>query len=378
MYFNSMSPAGGIERVIAKHIAFMNDQHQVILVTKDEQPSFFSLPDGLRRESLNVDFTLNMRSRWQRVVKVALTSLKTVAALRKKIKAIRPDVVYVASPLNLLEVCLAGVSSRRVIVTEHSSFSAYNGVYKKIISVLYPRVGQLLVPTTLDSEKYAARGIRNVYLPNPLPFYPQASADLSDRRVLCIGRLTDDKRHALLLDIWHASNLQGLGWTLKIIGKGEREPDLRKKIDELALSASVSIERPTSDIQSELMASSIFLLTSRAEGFGLVLAEAMACGVPCISFDCPSGPRDIIDDDITGRLVAEGDFHGYVAALQELATDPVRRFDFGRQSKLSVKKFHAERVGGEFRRILGEAFAFVRPSNILAPDLDSKKNGNIQ
>lgn len=362
VYFNSMSAAGGIERVIASHISFMSDKCQVALITKDERPSFFALQDGVQRDTLLVDFTMDMKSRWRRIFKIALSSLKTIVALKKKFKKYNPDVVYVASPLSLLEVVLAGMKSSRILVTEHSSFSAYNPVYKLIISNLYPRVGLLTVPTKLDSEFYMRRGISNAYIPNPLPMDPKESSDLSTKWALCVGRFTDDKRHDLLLDIWHLSDIQRLGWKLRIVGKGERELDLRKKIDELGLSNSVFIEEPTARIQEKYIGASLFLLTSRAEGFGLVLAEAMAFGVPCICFDCPSGPRDIVDDNLSGRLLREGDVDGYVEALRQLAADQELRQEFGLRAKVSVKKFHAETVSTEFNRVFDKSFA---PSAIV-------------
>ena len=269
VYFNSMSAAGGIERVIASHIEFMNGTYHVTLVTKDSKTSFFPLPGAVEIDSLGVDFTMDMKSRWRRIVKILTSFLWTLLALRRQFKKLDPDVVYVASPLNLLEVFLAGMNGRQIIVTEHSSFSAYNSIYKKIISKFYPRVGLLTVPTKMESEGYSNLGIRNTYVPNPLSFYTDEVSDLSSNCVLCVGRLTADKRHDLLLDIWNLSDVHRYGWKLKIIGKGECESDLRRKIDSLGLNESVVIAKPTSRIQEEYINSSIFLLTSRAEGFGL-------------------------------------------------------------------------------------------------------------
>ncbi len=356
VYFNSMSAAGGIERVIASHITFMNETCHVTLVTKDSKASFFPLPKAVGRGSLDVDFTMDMKSRWRRIARILTSLFWTILALRRQFKKLDPDVVYVASPLNLLEVLLAGMNGRRILVTEHSSFSAYNSIYKKIISKFYPRVGLLTVPTKMDSEGYSMRGIRNTYVPNPLSFYPNESADLSGKRVLCVGRLTADKRHDLLLDIWNLSDIHRHGWKLKIIGKGECESDLRMKIDALGVNKSVVIAGPTSRIQEEYLKSSIFLLTSRAEGFGLVLAEAMAFGIPCISFQCPSGPRDIVDDGISGRLVKEGDIESYVEALRQLATNQTLRLKLGRNSKKSSLQFHPETVRSIFMKAVSQAF----------------------
>ncbi len=359
VYFNSMSAAGGIERVISHHIEFISRSYQVTLVTKDCLPSFFPTPVDVQRESLDVNFIMNMKARWQRIFKIIFTTFSTIVALRRVLKKIKPEIVYVASPLNLLEIFIAGVDCKNILVTEHSSFSAYNWVYKLIIASLYPRVGLLMVPTKTDNNYYISRGIHNEYVPNPLSFYPNVSSDLSSKWALCVGRLTDDKRHDLLLLIWHLSDIHKLGWRLRIVGRGECESDLHKKIHELDLNESVIIEPPTTSILEKYFASSIFLLTSKAEGFGLVLAEAMACGVPCISFDCPSGPRDIIENAHTGYLLNEGDIDGYVKALRELAINSNQRLEFGAKAKFYIKKFQIETVQDEFMRVLRKSFPYT-------------------
>lgn len=356
VYCSSMSAAGGTERVVAKHIEFLADDNHVTLMTKDNCNSFYSLPTEIQKKSLHIDFFLNMNSRLSRVLKIISTFISTIKSLRKALREIRPEVVYVASPLNLLEVYLTGFQSRRIAVTEHASFGAYNKIYKMIIACLYPRVGLLIVPTKLDSSGYTRKGIKNFYLPNPLSFNNREVSDQRQKVALSVGRLTADKRHDLLIEIWHLSGVHLKGWKLRIIGKGECEFDLRRKIDALGLSASVTLEKPTTKIEDEYMNSSIFLLTSRAEGFGLVLIEAMAFGVPCVSFDCPSGPRDIIDDNLTGRLIDEGDIDGYVEALQQLASNHFRRLEFGRNARMSVNRFQAEKVRSEFIKLFNQAF----------------------
>ncbi len=359
IFFNSMAPAGGIERVIANHIQFMSTDYEVILVTKDDRPCFYRLPETILHEYLNVDFKMDMKSRWRRISKIAHTMLITNSKLRAKIKKYNPVLMYVASPLGLLEAWAAGMSLRKIMVTEHSSYSAYNIVYQKIIYFLYPRVGLLMVPTKLDSEQYSRRGINNVYIPNPLSFYPEKVARLSSKLALSVGRLTDDKRHDLLLDLWKMSDLSQQGWRLLIIGKGENEKSLHNKIRYLGIESSVQIMSPTADILNMYLESSIFLLTSKTEGFGLVLIEAMACGVPCVAFDCPSGPRDIIEDGLNGRLLAEGDFSGYVKALQQIALDLNYRQKLSIQGRSYVKKFHLGTIGPKFIALLREAFSDI-------------------
>lgn len=352
-----MAPAGGIERVLSKHIEFLAKENEVILITDDDKLSFYALPTSVEHISLNLDTELTMRvSRLRRIGKISLTLLKNVIALNKKFIEIKPDCVYTAHPLNLIKVIMSVRQYNKIFVTEHASITGYNKVYKKIATTFYKRIKLLAVPTTLDSEIYKNYGIDNVYLPNPLPFYPEASAKLSNKLALNIGRFTDDKQHLLLLELWEQSIAPKNGWKLKIIGKGENNKAILSKIKELNLHNSVFIEEPTKDIINEYMNASLFLFTSRAEGFGLVLAEAMACGVPCISFNCPSGPRDIISNGKDGYLIDVGNNKEYIERLNEMVSNEELRKLLGASAKLSIQKFSGKVIGEKLNSLVNSHF----------------------
>ena len=354
-----MSPAGGVERVLSRHINFLSSSFNVILLTKDNNRSFYSLEPQVEYESIDVEFNLNMNSRFSRFIKIILKLIKTRNNLIRHLNLIKPDIIYVATPLNLLELYLSNINMNKVIVTEHSSFQSYNFIYKIIVKSLYKKVKVLTVPTTLDSNFYNSIGINNVYLPNPLSFYPNYSSSLDNKIVLNVGRLTNDKRHDLLLKIWALSSANKNNWKLRIIGKGENESKIKELIDKYGLNESVTLNPVTNDIINEFYRSSIFALTSRAEGFGLVLAESMSLGVPCIAFNCPSGPKDIISNNYNGYLIEEGNINDYVAKLNNLINDYDLRIRMGKNSKIDILKFSENKISNQLISIINKNFSNV-------------------
>lgn len=357
VYFNSMAPAGGIERVISSHISFLTSgNHDIILITKDVENSFYPIPNSVIKKSLKIDMALDMDNRIKRVFQIGSKLFKTVFNLRKLNYKLKPDIVYVAHPLCLLELYLAGIKCKKIFVTEHASVVAYNKIYRLILNLLYPKVGLLTVPTIEDSKIYSSLEIKNVYLPNPLPFYPNNQSTLQNKLVLNIGRLTNDKRHELLIKLWHKTKGRINGWKLKIIGKGENFDKINNLIDELDLRESVFLFPPTKEIEKEYESVSVFALTSVAEGFGLVLAEAMASGVPCVSFNCPSGPKDIISDKRNGYLIEEGDEQLYVDRLDELMNNEELRKKMGEQARIDIKKFDAKVISEKLNKLVIENF----------------------
>ena len=357
VYFNSMKPAGGIERVISEHIKFLiSNDHEIILVTKNGEDSFYKLPLSVKHESIDIDFDLDMKSKVKRIFKIAFNLLKTTRRLKKKILTINPDIIYVASPLSLLELYLTGGGIKNIIVTEHSSFVSYNRIYKLIIKKLYPKVGLLTTPTTMDTKIYSSLGIENYYLPNPLPFYPKVISRLKNKTALNIGRFTNDKRHDLLVRLWAKSEARNLGWKLNIIGTGENYNNIISLIRDLNANDIIYIDKVKKDIEKEYLKSSLFILTSRNEGFGLVLAEAMACGVPCISYNCPSGPRDIIKNGFNGFLIEETNHDYFLNRLNELMMNEDLRNKLGRQARDDIKKFESNTISEKLNTLLKNKF----------------------
>lgn len=337
IYMDSIAPAGGIERVVSKHIGFFSKKSTVTLLTKDRKDSFYDLPSNIELESLNINFSFNMKNKTQRIYQTIKQIITTKTRLKKH--NFNYDFIYCTHIRNLLELYISGIDLGKVIVTEHGSYYGYNKIYKNLKKILYPKCKYIISPTTTDYEIYKSQNCNALYIPNPLSFYNNKFSTLDNKTIINIGRLTSDKRQDLLLKIWSAVSVKHSDWKLKIVGRGELKQELIQTINDYGLMNSVEIIEPIKDVESLFLNSSIFTFTSKHEGFGMVLAEAMACGVPCISFDIPSGPSDIIENNIDGFLIKNNDILKYIETLDFLMSDTDKRAIMGKKAQESVKKF---------------------------------------
>ena len=153
---------------------------------------------------------------------------------------------------------------------------------------------------------------------------------------LNIGRLTDVKQQIILLKIWNQLvNIKNIkNWKLYIVGGGELKIIFEEYITENSLQDYVFIFPPEKDISKFYKKASLFLLTSKSEGFGMVLLESISFGLPCISFDCPSGPRDIIKNDENGYLIEENNIEDLEKHIVKFISDPELKIQMGKASLL--------------------------------------------
>ena len=171
-------------------------------------------------------------------------------------------------------------------------------------------------------------------------------SDVRIKRVIAVGRLDYQKGFDRLIKAWQKVHISGRfeDWSLDIFGQGEWHGMLQQMIDNAGLQNSVRINRPTNDIMNEYIKSSLIVMTSNYEGFGMVLVEAMACGTPAVAFDCKCGPRDIIKHGENGYLVANGDIDGLAEAMMLLMDDEKKRKLFSIKARQVVDTYSEENV----------------------------------
>ena len=190
-----------------------------------------------------------------------------------------------------------------------------------------------------------------VQISNPSPIEQSTYTSHSGNVVLAMGRLEFIKGFDRLLNIWAKIEPKMLDWELNIVGSGGYESSLKEQANLLGLSR-VNFYPHTSSPVEQYRGASIFVLTSRLEGFGLVLLEALNMSLPIVSYDCENGPREILEDGFNGYLVPDGDEEMFVDKLLHLMQDEQLRNEMGNNAILSASKFSLENIGRQWLELL--------------------------
>lgn len=215
------------------------------------------------------------------------------------------------------------------IAQEHMNFAAHKPANRRELARIYRRVDAAVMLTAGDRDAFrAAVGPRAnlLVIPNGVPAAARGRASLESPTVVAVGRLTHQKGFERLVEAFAEVAPVHPQWRLRICGAGNRRKQLERQIAESGLEGVVTLAGQVQHIDRELLGASIFALSSRFEGLPMALIEAMSVGLPVVAFDCPTGPREVIEDGRSGRLVPEGDTAALSLALLELIEDePTRR-----------------------------------------------------
>ena len=212
------------------------------------------------------------------------------------------------------------------------------------------RLDKFVVLTEEDSNNWTE--LNNiVVIPDPLTFSSSSYSSLTEKRVIAVGRYVYQKGFDLLIQSWSIVEKECPDWSLTIIGQGNRL-EYESLMDEIHVDRSrCKLMGPTDTIQDEYMKSSLLVMSSRFEGFGMVLVEAMACGLPVISFDCPCGPKDIIQDHIDGILVENGNVEKLAEAIIMMIQHPDVRKEMAIKAIENVHRFKIDKIAEQWKSL---------------------------
>ncbi len=244
-----------------------------------------------------------------------------------------------------------------VVGQEHMNLAAHRPALRKAIRGSYPRLDALVALTERDREDYTrlfGDALRVEAIPNAVTRFGGPPSDLSSRTVVAAGRLKRQKDFGSLIRAFSAVARTHPDWTLRICGSGPRRAALERLIAERSLEGSVVLAGSVRDMGAEFRAASIYALSSRREGFPMVLLEAMSKGLPVVSFDAPTGPGEVVRDRENGLLVDRQDVAALAAALNEMIADEDLRRRCAAGALATAREYDPGVIGARWRALLAE------------------------
>lgn len=350
---------GGMERVLLNKVRYLVEQlhWDITVVTTDQhgREPFYPFPEGVGMIDLDVNYS---EDNGKPFLKKLLGFLRRRRLHEKRLKAllneIKPDVVDCFYPGECSFVPGLKDGSRKVMELHQSKLfhHQYNRsglmgladkVRAKMDEKLVRKFDRFVVLTEEDAQMWGDMpGLR--VIPNAANFIAGRYSDCSAKRVIAVGRLDYQKSFDRLVLAWEKVRESMPDWRLDIFGQGEWKDMLQKMIDERGLQDCVRLNVPTKYIGEEYANSSMLVMSSHYEGFPMVMIEAMACGLPVVSFDFKCGPRDIITPGENGVIVSDGDIDGLADAMIKLMRDDAQRKRMGENAKRVVETFSEEKV----------------------------------
>ncbi len=255
----------------------------------------------------------------------------------------------------------------KIIAQEHLNFSIYPNKLKRAILKNYKNVDILATLTDEDTQDYkkllSDGRVIVKKITNSIPKLNGNISSLESKSIIAAGRLVPQKGFDLLIESFKIVKDKHPDWKLKIYGTGREKTNLEEMIEKNKLYNHVILMGSTQNIEQELLKSSIYALSSRFEGFGMVIVEAMQCGVPVVSFDCPKGPSEIISHEEDGILVENGNVEKFAHSLIELIESKEKREYLSKNAIKNVKRFEINNIGQIWEETI---------KNIDTPDINIK------
>lgn len=369
LFFIDSLQCGGAQRVCATLCNHWAERGwDVTLATFDDGtvPPFFPPARGVRHVSLG------LQRRSTGAVHSVINNLRRVQRLRRFVARERPDcILSFIDGTNVLALIAARGTGIPVVVSERVDPSRHPipRPWRILRRLTYPWARAITVQTRSIAAYFPAswRG-RIVVIPNPVPKVVAKPADVprfagARRSIVGMGRLERQKGFDLLIRAFASIATKRPEWDLTILGEGSERGALSAEISRSGLSGRIALQGLEPDAVSALSRADLFVLSSRYEGFPNALCEAMACGLPVIAFDCPSGPADIVRHEVDGLLVPAENVDALAAAMAELMADPERRRAFGARAPDVAARFSVERIALLWERVLRDgALAAAEPA----------------
>lgn len=352
---------GGVERVLttkANYLAEVAGYDVTIVLTdgKGKAP-YYPLSPKVHIVQLDIQFEELWHLSFIQKIPVYL---KKQRAYRKKLTAtlmeLKPDITVSLLRREINFITSIKDGSRKVgeIHVNKDNYRNFEANDSSFIKNLFAKwwmnnlmkklkgLDHFIVLTHEDKEKW--NGIPHIsVIPNPLLNLSETIGTLDHKQVIAVGRYAYQKGFDLLIEAWKEVADKHPDWKLNIYGSGNKQP-YQELAQKLKIEEYCSLNDAVANINGKYLENSIFAFSSRFEGFGMVLTEAMSCGLPCVSFACPCGPKDIITDGKNGYLVEPGNIKALADRICHLIENEELRKEMGKEARKRAEDFTEEKI----------------------------------
>ena len=360
--YTSFAIAGGADRVVIEKANYLAEKGYDITIVTDSQmgrPTFFPISTHVKLHDLAINF--DKEYQYLPFIRI-FVYMKLMKRYRKSLEAFlmneRPNIVI--TTLGREIDFLTDIKDGSIKVGESHIGRPYirnlhlldkNGLFHSLVARKWmKKISQnctkldSLVLLTEEDEQNWKDSTKTYVIPNALPFYPKNSSKNDNKQAIFVGRMSEQKGYEYLIDIWEKVYERHPDWVLNVYGDGELKQAIQIQIKNKQLDKTLHLNGTTPHIIDKYLESSICIMSSRFEGFGMVLLEAMACGVPCVAFDCPYGPSDIIKNETDGLLVKHLDCNAMAESICFLIEHPNIRKQMGERARENVLRFNKDDV----------------------------------
>jgi glycosyltransferase involved in cell wall biosynthesis len=365
--------SAGMERVLSIKVNYLAEieNHEIFIITTDQRnrPPFYQLSSRIK----NFDLSINFDEYYQKPIIPRIFSFMYKQNIcRKKISKLlielKSDITISLMSRTLSYLPYIKDGSKKIFeshfgrhVRKNMLDEVNSGLIKRIVYQIraiqeeknLKKVDCFVVLTEQDAKNWGKMSNLKV-IPNPLSFYHEYTNNSSNHQVISVGRIEYQKGYDRLTDIWKLVNRRFPDWKMIVIGEGKNLAYIQKQITNAKLDHVIIIKPPTHEIVKELINSSIYLMTSRYEGFPMILIEAMACGLPVVSFDCPCGPSEIISEYEDGFLINNNDIESMVSKLYLLMENEELRRKMSLAAYKNIKRYSKEEIMRKWMALFNE------------------------
>ena len=363
--YSALAICGGVERILVDKMNYQvrHYGYDIYMITSDQ--GRHEIPYDLDERVHFIDLDIRFHTRykyklWRRLIEYRKQSRLYHHRLQEQLKIIRPDVI-VCTTIQDISPLLKIKGDIPLVVESHVNFmhpdTSLHRIQMRMNNYWIGKADAIVTLTDGDADDW--RRVSNyVYvIPNIVHLNDTSLySDCNVKRVLFVGRFEEQKNIGELFSIWLLVHLEFPDWKLDLYGEGALWETYKEEAE--ALNINIEIHKPTAQIMDIYRNSSILVMTSFYEPFGLVIPEAMSCGLPVVSYDSPYGPASIISDGEDGFLIPMHDRQAFGNRLCQLMGDEELRKEMGKRAIASSQRFSAERIMPIWKKLFDQLISF--------------------